>query len=62
MSKVFVFFDGEWRRVQSISTYHDGIGFVKLNAVKVFDGTDWLIVELEGHGTRLVRQKELVQL
>lgn len=62
MSQVFAFFDGEWRRVQSVSAYHEGIGFVKLNSVKVFDGTDWLIVDFDGQGARLVRRQELVQI
>ena len=62
MANLFAFFDGEWRRVQSVSAYHDGIGFVKLNSVKVFDGADWLIIDFDGHGMRLVQRQELVQI
>lgn len=61
MANLFVFSDGEWHRVKSVSAFHHGIGFVKLNSVQVFDGSDWLIVELDGIGLRLMQKQELVQ-
>ena len=62
MSRLFVFDGTDWCQVKSVSAFHHGIGFVKLNSVQVFDGIEWLLVELDGQGLRLVHQENLVQV
>ena len=43
--KCFAFFDGEWKQVKSVYTFHDHIGFVKLHSLRVFSNNEWKVVE-----------------
>lgn len=61
MVKPFAFDGNAWREVSAIYSFHYAIGFVKLNSVRVHDGTNWLTVELPDGSMTLVQQaQELV--
>lgn len=54
MNKSFVYINNSWIPVKAIYAYHDNIGFVKLNSVKVHDGTSWVTIEFPDGTQRLV--------
>lgn len=63
MSKTFAFVDNSWVPVKSIYAYHDKIGFVRLNEIKVHSGTSWVTVEFPDGTQRLMeRPKDLMSV
>ena len=61
MPQAFAFDGVEWQKIKAAYAFHHGIGFVKLNSVRVHDGTNWLTVELpDGSFTIAQYRDELV--
>ena len=42
----FVWADGEWVKPKHVHIFHEGIGFVPIYSLKVFDGSRWRVAEL----------------
>jgi hypothetical protein len=63
MSKSFVYINNSWVPVKAVYAYHDKIGFVKLNNIKVHDGTSWVTVEFPDGTQRLMkRSRDLMSI
>lgn len=42
----FAFVDGEWKPIIKASAFHEGIGFVELYSIKVFQEGEWKVMNL----------------
>ena len=61
MNRAFAFTNDGWKQIKAAYTFHHGFGFVKLNSVRVHDGTNWVTIELpDGSMTLVRRDSELV--
>ena len=46
MKSIKAWHNGEWVAVKNVYAFHHGIGYVKLQSIKVHDGQNWVVCNI----------------